>query len=108
MGHALILQTSLELCVLLFCWLNATSKAQTAIELFCLLPPQGDRKGYKFWKSNPSKLFSANEMIDIFSRWVKDYPIVSIEDPLDQVHFATECMLVANANGAFALRIGVL
>jgi enolase len=60
---------------------------QIGIALDCAsseLFDEGDRKGYKFWKSNPSKLFTANEMIDIFSRWVKDYPIVSIEDPLDQ------------------------
>jgi len=45
---------------------------------------EGDRKGYKFWKSNPGKLFSADEMIDIYTKWVNTYPIISIEDPLDQ------------------------
>ena len=45
---------------------------------------EGDKKGYKFWKSNPSKLFTADEMIEMFTGWVKKYPIVSIEDPLDQ------------------------
>jgi len=45
---------------------------------------EGDKKGYKFWKSNPDKLFSTQEMIDTFSSWVDKYPIVSIEDPLDQ------------------------
>ncbi len=45
---------------------------------------EGDRKGYKFWKSNPGKLFSADEMIELFTKWVNKYPIVSIEDPLDQ------------------------
>ncbi|AEF85463.1 phosphopyruvate hydratase [Treponema primitia ZAS-2] len=45
---------------------------------------EGDKKGYKFWKSNPSKLFSADEMIEIFTGWVNKYPIISIEDPLDQ------------------------
>jgi len=44
----------------------------------------GDRKGYKFWKSNPDKLFSADEMIEIYKKWITTYPIVSIEDPLDQ------------------------
>jgi enolase len=44
----------------------------------------GERKGYKFWKSNPGKLFTANEMIDIYKGWVTKYPIISIEDPLDQ------------------------
>ncbi|NLM00491.1 MAG: phosphopyruvate hydratase, partial [Treponema sp.] len=44
----------------------------------------GERKGYKFWKSNPSKLFSTDEMIELYSKWIEKYPIVSIEDPLDQ------------------------
>jgi enolase len=45
---------------------------------------EGDKKGYKFWKSNPDKLFSADEMIEIYTKWVNKYPIISIEDPLDQ------------------------
>jgi enolase len=45
---------------------------------------EGGKKGYKFWKSNPDKLFSAEEMIEIYTKWINKYPIVSIEDPLDQ------------------------
>jgi len=45
---------------------------------------EGGKKGYKFWKSNPGKLFSADEMIEIYTKWVNKYPIISIEDPLDQ------------------------
>ncbi len=45
---------------------------------------EGGKKGYKFWKSNPGKIFSADEMIDIYTKWVAKYPIISIEDPLDQ------------------------
>ena len=45
---------------------------------------EGGRKGYKFWKSNPSKLFTADEMIAIYSEWAKKYPIYSVEDGLDQ------------------------
>jgi enolase len=45
---------------------------------------EGGKKGYKFWKSNPDKLFSADDMIELYSRWVDKYPIISIEDPLDQ------------------------
>ena len=44
----------------------------------------GERKGYKFWKSEPSKLFTADQMIELFKDWISKYPIVSIEDPLDQ------------------------
>jgi len=58
-----------------------------AIALDCAsseLFDEGEKKGYKFWKSNPGKLFSADEMIELFTKWVNKYPIVSIEDPLDQ------------------------
>ncbi|MDR0376295.1 MAG: phosphopyruvate hydratase [Spirochaetaceae bacterium] len=60
---------------------------QIAIALDCAsseLFDEGGKQGYKFWKSNPEKLFSADEMIDIYTRWVDKYPIISIEDPLDQ------------------------
>jgi enolase len=49
---------------------------------------EGDKKGYKFWKSNPSKLFSADDMIELFAGWAATYPIISIEDPLDQDDWA--------------------
>jgi enolase len=58
-----------------------------AIALDCAsseLFDEGGRKGYKFWKSNPDKLFSADEMIELYTKWVAKYPIVSIEDGLDQ------------------------
>lgn len=51
-----------------------------ASELF----EEGDKKGYKFWKSNPNKLFSTDEMIELYRKWVEKYPIISLEDPLDQ------------------------
>ena len=60
---------------------------QIAIALDCAsseLFDEGGRKGYKFWKSNPDKLFTADEMIAIYSDWCRKYPIVSIEDGLDQ------------------------
>ncbi len=61
--------------------------SQIQIALDCAsseLFDEGGRKGYQFWKSNPGKLFSADEMIGIYSEWVKKYPIYSIEDGLDQ------------------------
>jgi enolase len=60
---------------------------QIAIALDCAsseLFDEGGKKGYKFWKSNPDKLFTADEMIDLYTKWVNKYPIISIEDPLDQ------------------------
>ncbi len=58
-----------------------------AIALDCAsseLFDEGGKKGYKFWKSNPGKLFSSQDMIALFTDWASKYPIVSIEDPLDQ------------------------
>jgi enolase len=60
---------------------------QIAIALDCAsseLFDEGGKQGYKFWKSNPDKLFTADEMIGIYTKWVDKYPIISIEDPLDQ------------------------
>ena len=60
---------------------------QIGIALDCAsseLYGEGGKKGYKFWKSNPGKLFTADEMIDIYTKWINKYPIISIEDPLDQ------------------------
>jgi enolase len=45
---------------------------------------EGDRKGYKFWKSAPDKLFTTKDMVAKYTEWVKKYPIYSIEDGLDQ------------------------
>ena len=58
-----------------------------AIALDCAsseLFDEGGKKGYKFWKSAPDKLFSADAMVDLFAGWCDKYPIISIEDPLDQ------------------------
>jgi enolase len=58
-----------------------------AIALDCAsseLWDEGDKKGYKFWKSNPDKLFTGDDMLEIFKTWCDKYPILSIEDALDQ------------------------
>jgi len=70
---------------------KAGRDADFAIALDCAsseLWDEGDKKGYKFWKSNPSKLFSADELVDLFAGWCDKYPIISIEDPLDQDDWA--------------------
>ena len=61
--------------------------SQIRIALDCAsseLFDEGGRKGYRFWKSNPEKIFSTKEMIAIYSEWRNKYPIYSIEDGLDQ------------------------
>ncbi len=39
-----------------------------------------DKKGYKFFKSNPDKILSSEQMVDYWSKWIEKYPIRSIED----------------------------
>ena len=61
--------------------------SQIAIALDCAsseLFDEGKREGYKFWKSDPNKLYTADDMIAKYTEWCKKYPIVSIEDGLDQ------------------------
>ncbi|MCC7147501.1 MAG: phosphopyruvate hydratase [Phycisphaeraceae bacterium] len=41
-----------------------------------------EKKGYVFFKSNPKKVFSSEEMVDYWANWAKKYPIRSIEDGL--------------------------
>jgi enolase len=38
------------------------------------------KKGYKFFKSNPDKILKPAEMVDYWARWCEKYPIRSIED----------------------------
>jgi enolase len=61
--------------------------SQIVIALDCAsseLFDEGNKKAYKFWKSEPNKLYSAKDMIAKYAAWVKKYPIVSIEASLDQ------------------------
>jgi enolase len=60
---------------------------QMAIAMDCAsseLYGEGEKKGYKFWKSDPNKLYTADQMIEKYTGWINKYPIISIEDPLDQ------------------------
>ena len=41
---------------------------------------EGDKKGYKFWKSAPEKIFSSEQMVELFASWVEKYP----DDRLDR------------------------
>jgi enolase len=62
-------------------------KEQFGIAMDCAsseLFEEGGGKGYKFWKSNPGEVLSADDMIALYEKWVAKYPIISIEDPLDQ------------------------
>ena len=41
-----------------------------------------EKKGYKFFKSNPDRVLKSEEMVDYWARWCEKYPIRSIEDGL--------------------------
>ena len=65
--------------------------SQIGIALDCAsseLFDEGKRTGYKFWKSNPGRLFSSREMIELYAEWCGKYPIYSVEDGLDQNDWA--------------------
>ncbi len=42
------------------------------------------REGYRFFKSDPQRVISSDQMIDLWSDWSDRYPIRSIEDGLSQ------------------------
>ncbi|HUB25350.1 MAG TPA: phosphopyruvate hydratase [Tepidisphaeraceae bacterium] len=42
-----------------------------------------DKKGYKFFKSNPGKIVKSEEMIEYWAKWIEKYPMIrSLEDGL--------------------------
>jgi enolase len=49
---------------------------------------EGGKQGYRFWKSEPDKILSSQQMIELFAAWIDKYPIISLEDPLDQDDWA--------------------
>jgi enolase len=57
-------------------------------QIFIALDPaaselwDNQKKGYKFFKSNPDTILSSGEMVDYWSRWIEKYPIRSLEDGL--------------------------
>jgi len=42
------------------------------------------KKGYCFFKSDPNRFSSSEEMIALWSEWVSKYPIISLEDGLGE------------------------
>jgi enolase len=47
-----------------------------------------DKKGYKFFKSNPDKILTSEQMVDYWVKWTEKYPIRSIEDGLAENDWA--------------------
>jgi enolase len=52
-----------------------------------------DKKGYKFFKSNPDKILKSEEMVDYWAKWCEKYPIRSLEDGLAENDWAGWKML---------------
>lgn len=46
-----------------------------------------EKKCYRFYKSSQKEV-SADEMVDYWVKWAEKYPIISIEDPLDEDDWA--------------------
>jgi enolase len=46
------------------------------------------KKGYRFFKSDPKRVVSSDDMIDLWSRWAAKWPIRSIEDGLAEDDWA--------------------
>lgn len=43
-----------------------------------------EEDGYVFFKSDPERVRSSKEMVEYWTRWVEKYPIISIEDAMDE------------------------
>jgi enolase len=36
---------------------------------------------YLFWRAEEPKVLTTDELVDLYTRWIREYPIVSLEDP---------------------------
>ena len=70
--------------------LEAIEKAgyTAGTDVFIALDPAAaemvEDEAYVFWKSDPDTKRSSEDMVDFWSRWVEQYPILSIEDAMDE------------------------
>jgi enolase len=53
------------------------------------------KEGYRFFKSDPERIATSDEMIDIWSAWCDKYPIRSLEDALGEDDWAGWAKLTA-------------
>ncbi len=70
--------------------LEAIDKAgyEAGADLYIALDPAASEMfedgAYSFYKSDPDRRVSSEEMVDYWAGWVDEYPIISIEDALDE------------------------
>jgi len=72
-------------------------------ELFMEAHEQHKKEGYCFFKSDPKKVISSDEMIDLWVTLCGKYPIVSIEDGLSEDDWAGWKKLTAKLGGKVQL-----
>ncbi|PSQ90948.1 MAG: phosphopyruvate hydratase [Bacteroidetes bacterium QS_4_64_154] len=79
--------------------LEAVEKAgyTAGTDVFVALDPAAaemvEDEAYVFWKSDPDTERSSEDMVDFWSTWVDQYPILSIEDAMDEDDWAGWAML---------------
>ena len=39
---------------------------------------------YLFWRAEDPKIMTTDELVDLYDRWIREYPIVSLEDPFSE------------------------
>jgi len=70
--------------------LDAVEKAgyTAGTDVFVALDPAAaemvDDEAYVFWKSDPGTERSSKDMVEFWAEWVDQYPILSIEDAMDE------------------------
>jgi len=70
--------------------LDAIEKAgyTAGSDVFVALDPAAaemvEDEAYVFWKSDPDTERSSEDMVEYWTRWVEQYPILSIEDAMDE------------------------
>ena len=61
---------------------------EAGADLYIALDPAASEMfedgSYSFYKSDPDRRVSSEEMVDYWAGWVDEYPIISIEDALDE------------------------
>ena len=61
---------------------------EAGADLYIALDPAASEMfedgSYSFYKSDPDRRVSSEEMVDFWAGWVDEYPIISIEDALDE------------------------
>ena len=72
-------------------------------ELFEEAKHQHKKEGYCFFKSDPKKVISSDEMIDLWVKLCAKYPILSIEDGLSEDDWAGWQKLTAKLGGKVQL-----